>query len=437
MTIDANELPRGWVTSNLEGITTAVSTNGKKVKTKDAQSAGEFPVIDQGAAECAGYLDDESLVIHASVDQPIVLFGDHTRIVKYIERDFIPGADGTKLIQAKSGIQPKYLHYLVAAAEVPDRGYGRHFHHLKEIELPVAPAAEQKRIADKLDTVLTRVDAVNTRLARVAPLLKRFRQSVLAAATSGRLTEDFAIMGNLEPWKQMTIGELVTIKNGRAFPSSSYSNDGIRLLRPGNLHASGLVSWTEKNTVCLASSFAVEFPDYVLGSGELLMNLTAQSLKDDFLGRACLKQGAEPALLNQRICAFYSKLSYDIRPYLFIYFRSPVFRGFVSTLDSGTLIKHMHTKQLLTHFVPTPGQQEQTEIVRRVETLFAFADRLEARLAQAQTAATRLTPALLAKAFRGELVPQDPNDETAAELLRRLSDKPIAVAKSGRTKKVI
>ena len=70
--------------------------------------------------------------------------------------------------------------------------------------------------------------------------------------------------------------------------------------------------------------------------------------------------------------------------------------------------------------VVLPSLEEQTEIVRRVETLFAFADRLEARLAQAQTAATRLTPALLAKAFRGELVPQDPNDEPAAELLRRL-----------------
>ncbi len=67
-----------------------------------------------------------------------------------------------------------------------------------------------------------------------------------------------------------------------------------------------------------------------------------------------------------------------------------------------------------------PELDEQTEIVRRVETLFAFADRLEARLQSAQTAAERLTPALLAKAFRGELVPQDPSDEPAAELLRRL-----------------
>ncbi len=67
-----------------------------------------------------------------------------------------------------------------------------------------------------------------------------------------------------------------------------------------------------------------------------------------------------------------------------------------------------------------PPIEEQTEIVRRVELLFAYADRLEARLRAAHTATERLTPALLAKAFRGELVPQDPNDEPAAQLLQRL-----------------
>lgn len=68
-----------------------------------------------------------------------------------------------------------------------------------------------------------------------------------------------------------------------------------------------------------------------------------------------------------------------------------------------------------------PPKAEQTEIVRRVETLFAFADRLEVRLQAAQTASDRLTPSLLAKAFRGELVPQDPNDEPASELLKRMA----------------
>ena len=72
--------------------------------------------------------------------------------------------------------------------------------------------------------------------------------------------------------------------------------------------------------------------------------------------------------------------------------------------------------------IQVPPIAEQHEIVRRVEALFALAHRLETRLATARTAADRLTPALLAKAFRGEIVPQDPNDEPAAALLARLAE---------------
>ena len=86
-----------------------------------------------------------------------------------------------------------------------------------------------------------------------------------------------------------------------------------------------------------------------------------------------------------------------------------------------TNIAHLGAGRFGTVEFPLPPKVEQSEIVRRADTLFAFADRLEARLAAAQAAVDRLTPALLAKAFRGELVPQDPADEPAAELLKRLA----------------
>jgi type I restriction enzyme S subunit len=102
-------------------------------------------------------------------------------------------------------------------------------------------------------------------------------------------------------------------------------------------------------------------------------------------------------------------------------------------LASPPLQEQMHEKKIATTqdklglfrikelSIWVPPVEEQTEIVRRVELLFGFADRLEARLQAAQTASSRLTPSLLAKAFRGELVPQDPNDEPASELLKRLA----------------
>ncbi|WP_374490360.1 restriction endonuclease subunit S [Zoogloea sp.] len=431
MTIDANELPRGWATSKLDEITTAVSTNGKKVKTKDAHSTGEFPVIDQGAAECAGYLDDESLVIHASLDHPIVLFGDHTRIVKYIQRDFIPGADGTKLLQAKSGIQPKYLHYLVAAAEVPDRGYGRHFHHLKEIELPVAPAAEQKRIADKLDTVFTRVDAVNTRLARVAPILKRFRQSVLAAATSGRLTEGWRDASPTTPaWSQTTVGAIETDLRYGTSKKCSVEPVGSAVLRIPNIGSDG---GPELNDLKYAEFDLAEQAKLALRAGDLLIIRSNGSV--DLVGKCCVVNEQAAGML---FAGYLMRLRMDaaraLPKFVYLALSSPSHRALIErTAKSTSGVNNINSEELRSLPLHLPPLEEQAEIVRRVETLFAFADRLEARLQTAQTATERLTPALLAKAFRGELVPQDPNDEPASELLRRLQQEaPSTSTKRGR-----
>jgi len=269
---------------------------------------------------------------------------------------------------------------------------------LGNMPLSLPPLAEQKRIADKLDTVLTRVDAVNTRLARVAPLLKRFRQSVLAAATSGRLTEDWRGGRAVnETWRVIPLGKYVENHDGARVPISEtlrterrgaypyYGASGVIDTIDGFTHEGKFVLIGEDGANLVTRSKPIAF----IATGKIWVNNHAHVLK--------CKEGASDEYL-----AYYIN-SIDLTPYV-----------------SGSAQPKLNQKNLNTIPVPVPPTEEQTEIVRRVETLFAFADRLEARLAQAQTAATRLTPALLAKAFRGELVPQDPNDEPAAELLRRL-----------------
>ena len=104
----------------------------------------------------------------------------------------------------------------------------------------------------------------------------------------------------------------------------------------------------------------------------------------------------------------------------------------LAKVEKGVAYVGINIEDLRNLPLSIPNISEQTEIVRRVETLFAFADRLEARLKTAQAAADRLTPALLAKAFRGELVPQDPHDEPAAELLKRLAASRDAAPKAKR-----
>ena len=282
---------------------------------------------------------------------------------------------------------------------------------LKALPLPLAPEAEQKRIADKLDTVSPRVDAVNTRLARVAPLLKRFRQSVLAAATSGRLTEDWRGGRAVnETWRVIPLGKYVENHDGARVPISEtlrterrgaypyYGASGVIDTIDGFTHEGKFVLIGEDGANLVTRSKPIAF----IATGKIWVNNHAHVLK--------CKEGASDEYL-----AYYIN-SIDLTPYV-----------------SGSAQPKLNQKNLNTIPVPVPPTEEQTEIVRRVETLFAFADRLEARLAQAQTAATRLTPALLAKAFRGELVPQDPNDEPAAELLRRLQAQRATAVSASKT----
>jgi len=369
---------------------------------------------------------------------------------------------GLAAIRPHDGIPSHWLLFYLRSIEpwLATQGTGSTFTQisksdLEQIDVPLAPLNEQCRIVAKLEKLLGKVDACQQRLAKIPLLLKRFRQSVLAAACSGRLTADWREQNTgiesvnellarirrkrpsseeqkpdvVEPipndelpdgWTWLPLWEVLRAQNGRAFPSREYTSAGVRLLRPGNLHVSGKLDWNEDNTALLPSRWAEDYPDFVVERGDLLMNLTAQSLKDEFLGRVCLKTDEITALLNQRICRFKMWTGDDLRPFLFVYFKSPRFRSYVNTLDTGSLIRHMHTKQVLAHVAPIPPIAEQQEIVKRVEALFALADQIEARYVKAKTYVEKLTQSILARAFHGELIPQDPNDEPAQKLLQRI-----------------
>lgn len=307
-----------------------------------------------------------------------------------------------------------------------------------EAPFPLAPLPEQKRIANKLDTVLTRVDAVNTRLARVAPLLKRFRQSVLAAATSGRLTEDWYEQNLDKSRAKFALGDLVVSIDQGWSPkceANAAPPDKWSVMKTTAIQA--LHFYPEENKE-LPYDLNPR-PHLALADGDVLITRAGPRSR---AGITCIVRGDQPMLM---LCDKAYRVRVDrskIHPQMLnLLLNSPEVLDEIDGMktgisESGVNLTQAKFRELA---LSVPHIAEQTEIVRRVETLFAFADRLEARLAQAQTAATRLTPALLAKAFRGELVPQDPNDEPAAELLRRLQAERATAPKAsaGRGRKAV
>lgn len=417
------KIPEGWAESTIPQVAEVLDT--KRIPINSDERAARIDGKSQqslvayyGATGQVGWIDTHLF------DEDLVLLGEDG--VSFLD----PGKPKAYRVSGKSWVS-NHAHVLRARQDALDwrlleaqlntLNYTGHVTGSTRLKLTqgamnklpilVPPLAEQKRIADKLDTVLARVDAVNTRLARVAPLLKRFRQSVLAAATSGRLTADLnggAVSAPVE------LGDLCNVYGGKRLPKGFQLSDfdtGFPYVRVTDFDSFSVKTDQLKY---VPEEAAREISRYIINASDVYISIAGSiglvGQVPVAIDGANLTENAARIVPNKKL-----------RPVFLMY-----------QLASPQLQEQMHEKKIATTQdklglfrikslnIWLPGLDEQTEIVRRVETLFAFADRLEARLAQAQTAATRLTPALLAKAFRGELVPQDPNDEPAAELLRRL-----------------
>ncbi len=352
---------------------------------------------------------------------------------------------GFKSFVFPEGIDPSYaFFYLKSIRELADSlGTGTTFKELsganaKALPFRLAPSGEQTRIAAKLDELLAQVDTLKSRIESIPALLKRFRQSVLAAAVSGRLTEEWRdndeyINTHTElqipnSWKWLSVGHLTEVKGGKRLPKGEEltpDNTGHPYIRAGQLK-DGTVS--TEGQLFVPSHVHPKISRYIVNSGDVYITIVGACIGDaGVIPHRC--DGFNLTENAAKICNFKTSLNSD---YLATWLRSQYLQELIRhEIKSGAQGK-LALKRIKELPVPYPPLEEQTEIVRRVEQLFAFADQLEARVKAAQTRIDRLTQSILAKAFRGELVPQDPNDEPASALLERIKAQRAAVPKAKR-----
>ena len=327
-------------------------------------------------------------------------------------------------------IDPSYaFYYLKSIRQLADSlGTGTTFKELsgttaKTLPFRIAPTNEQTRIAQKLDELLAQVDTLKARIDGIPALLKRFRQSVLAAAVSGRLTEEWrGLQSDSLPqshsadmpagWSVIPLGNYAANHDGARKPISAKERESRKGDHPyfgatgqidridGYTHDGEFVLVGEDGANLLTRAKPLAF----IAKGQIWVNNHAHVI-------------ASPSGHSNTYLAIYLN-TLDITPWV-----------------SGSAQPKLNQKNMNEIPVHVPPPAEQVEIVRRVEQLFAIADQLEAKVASAKSRIDHLTQSILAKAFRGELVPQDPNDEPASVLLERIKARRAVAPKTKRGRK--
>jgi len=330
---------------------------------------------------------------------------------------------------------------------------------IRDLQIPLAPLAEQRRIVAKLEKLLGQVDACQQRLEKMPTLLKRFRQSILAAACSGRLTADWreensdvesarslierivevrkkspkAQEVELIPegespddivptsWEWVRFGSVIgELRNGVPL-RPNIEPPGVPILRISAARP-GAVNLDDFRFMPDGEQFV---PQFTLRDNDVIF--TRYNGTIEFLGTCGMVRG-----LGKKTLLYPDKLMrvrFDhgsiLPAYAEVFFQAPhVHERVVARSKSSAGQNGISGSDIKGQPFALPPLAEQQEIVRRVAGLFALADQLEQRLAQARKQVDKLTPSLLARAFAGQLVPQNPTDEPAEKLLERITKQP-------------
>ena len=183
------EIPESWEWAKIETISMPIGNKNNQIQSKEVLPTGKIPVVSQGKDLIDGYCNDVSKKIDVL---PLVMFGDHTRNVKYIDFEFVIGADGTKFHKILS-CNSEYIYYwmLYAAETLRNRGYARHYTLLKECFIPLPPLQEQVRIVSKIKAILPLVEKYGCEESKRVSLDSAFpnllKKSILQEAIQGKL----------------------------------------------------------------------------------------------------------------------------------------------------------------------------------------------------------------------------------------------------------
>lgn len=368
-------LPNSWVTKVFKDVVADNSGGNKKVAQSDFLKFGEIAVVDQGKELVAGYYNDISMAV--KTNPPYIIFGDHTRIFKYVSFPFVMGADGTKILQPKiNNCDTKYLYYFLTSINVPNTGYNRHFKYLKELQIPLPPLPEQKKIAAILDAADKNRQLTKALIAKYDELTQSLFLDMFGDPVK-----------NENGWERVELKSLCSFKKKTIKPENIIQSENYIAL-------DSIEKFTGKITTL-----------YNVDEGELRSN------KFWFDNSYILYGKLRPYLNKVALPDFEGVCSTDIIPIQPMYNRSNrlfiasilrhnSFVAFADERSSGANLPRINPSEVEKYPTINPPLKLQNLFAERVQAIEAQKSQAQASLVKAE----ELFNSLLQKAFKGELM---------------------------------
>ena len=397
------EIPNNWELSTIEGIANVISTKKYQIRESEILKDGLYPVISQSKEAVIGYSNDKNKLL--VINKPVIIFGDHTTIVKYIDFDFVVGADGIKIFEPISDIEPKFFKYTIDFLSIgleKKGGYSRHYKFIKHLSLPVPPLAEQKRIVEKIEELLPLVDRYEKAWTRLEDLNKKFpldmQKSILQEAIQGKLVEQrkeegtgeklfkeiqnekqkLVEEGKLkerkslpeitdeeipfdipETWKWVRSSDILNITMGQSPKSDSINYDNIGCEFHQGKSNFGNKFLNTSNVYTMSNNKIIESPAIVMSVRAPVgdVNLIKHQI---FIGRG--------------LASFqtYTKCNLD---YIFYYFLT--IKKSLESVSTGSTFKAINSTTVINFLVPLPPLAEQKRIVEKIEELLPLCEKLK------------------------------------------------------------
>ena len=346
--------------------------NTNKIPRKLFLSSGSYPVISQEKDFINGYWNESDDLF--KVEKPVVIFGDHTKVIKLVGFDFVMGADGVKVFLPNDKFDSAFFYYFLLSVKLPDLGYARHFKLLTDLVIPCPSIEEQQRIVAILDAAFEQIDQAKAIAQQNLQNAREIFDSAL---------NNFFCITNLN--KSFQLCEVCQLINGKAYKKTELLNEGkYRVLRVGNFFTSN--HWYYSDLELEEAKYCDE--------GDLLYAWSASFGPRIWSG--------EKTIYHYHIWKVVHKKEIIDKEYLYYWFLWDK-EQIKKELGAGTTMVHVSMKSMNARRIVLPDMDIQTSQVNTLKYIESEVKNLESIYQQKITALDELKQSLLQQAFSGQL----------------------------------